>query len=104
MVMPHAMRRTGVRNCPDKFQSGRDCPHSTTQSAARKWVATYAETLRLFDRRANEVAVFGPTSVVVAHVLEPKEVLEDKPGMAGALANAAVGDRLPFRIDALLLD
>src|SRR5580704_11765684 len=40
---------------------------------------------------------------MVAHVLQAKEVAQDEPRVARALADAAVGDRRPVRIDALLL-
>src|SRR5262249_27433162 len=57
----------------------------------------------LLDRGADHGAVFRPAAVVVAHVLQAQEVGQDEPRVARALADAAVGDRRPVRIDALLL-
>src|SRR5271166_5273382 len=57
----------------------------------------------LLDRGADQVAVLRPAAVVVAHVLQAEEVAQDEPRVARALADAAVSDRRPVRIDALLL-
>src|SRR5262249_37085889 len=57
----------------------------------------------LLDRGADHVAVLRPAAVVVAHVLKAEEVGQDEPRVARALADAAVGDRRPVRINALLL-
>ncbi len=42
------------------------------------------ESLR--DRSADEIAVFGPASVVVFDIMNAQQVFEDEPGMAGVLA------------------
>src|SRR4029453_17588544 len=47
----------------------------------------------LLDRHVDHVAPLGPRTVVVAHVLEPQEVLQREPAVAAALADAAIGDR-----------
>src|SRR5690606_6504108 len=54
---------------------------------------------RIADRHAHRVAVFGPRAVVVAHVVA-QELLQREPGVAGALADAAVGDDGPAAVDA----
>src|SRR4051812_17722886 len=48
--------------------------------------------LRLFHRRADQVAPFGPRAVVILHVVEPEQVLHREPRQARALADTAVGD------------
>src|ERR1700730_15996616 len=48
--------------------------------------------LRLFHRRTNEVAPFGPRAVVVLHVLVAEQILQDEPRVARPLADAAIGD------------
>src|SRR5687768_1250466 len=52
------------------------------------------------DGRADEVAPLGPRAVVVPDVLHAHQVLEDEPGVARALADAAVGDGRPVGLDA----
>src|SRR5580692_4772986 len=54
----------------------------------------------LLDWRANQVSPFCPRSVVVAHVLDAHEVLEDEPGVRAALTDPAVGDDLAVAADA----
>src|SRR5947207_11867696 len=44
------------------------------------------------DRDSDQVAPFGPGSVVVLDVVEPEEVLEREPGEARPLADAAIRD------------
>src|SRR5262245_29364046 len=44
------------------------------------------------DRRADQIAPFGPGAVIILDVLEAEQVLEHEPGVARALADAAVGD------------
>ena len=53
------------------------------------------------DRRADERAVLGPRPVVVAHVAVAEDLGQHEPGVAGALADAAVGDHVLVRRDAL---
>src|SRR5262245_43341585 len=48
--------------------------------------------LPLGDRRADQVAPFGPGAVIILDVLEAEQVLEHEPGVARALADAAVSD------------
>src|SRR5437667_1537017 len=57
----------------------------------------------LLDGGGDDVAVFGPTAVVVLHIVKAEEIFEDKPGMAGALPDAAISNGVFFGIDALLL-
>src|SRR5690606_7053617 len=52
-------------------------------------------------RDAYKAAPFSPRAVIVANVFIPKQVLQDEPGVAGSLANAAVGDHRLVRGDAL---
>ena len=55
------------------------------------------------DGGAHAVAPLGPGAVVIAHVLIAEQVGEHKPGVAGALADAAVGDDVVGRLQAALL-
>lgn len=41
---------------------------------------------------ANEATPLGPRTVVVTHLWVTQQVVKDKPGMAAALADAAVSD------------
>src|SRR5699024_4359846 len=50
----------------------------------------------------DETAPFGPGAVVVTDVVVPEQVFEDKPGVAGALADPAVGDDRLFAGGALV--
>src|SRR6266446_8792626 len=60
--------------------------------------------LRLLNRRGDHVAVLGPASVVILNVVESEQILQDEPGVARALANAAIGDRVFLWIHAFLLN
>src|SRR5882672_5354797 len=55
------------------------------------------------DGRTDQVAPLGPRAVVVADVAEAEQVGEHEPGVAGALADAAVGDDVVVGRQALLL-
>src|SRR5699024_6250654 len=55
------------------------------------------------DRHGHDIAPFGPGSVVVAHVVVAEQVRENEPGVAGAFADAAVGDDLIARAQAGLV-
>src|SRR5215216_427724 len=46
------------------------------------------------DRHPDQVPPLHPRAVVVAHPREPKQVRQDKPSMAGPLADTAVGDNV----------
>src|SRR5437899_1647191 len=46
------------------------------------------------DGRTDEVAPFGPRTVVVTNVTVAQEILQDEPGVRTALTDAAVGDDL----------
>src|SRR5439155_24824984 len=46
----------------------------------------------LLDRRADKISPFRPGAVVVGDVAVAQQILQYKPAMAGALADAAVGD------------
>src|SRR5690242_6842383 len=57
---------------------------------------------RLFtrhDRRAHGVAPLRPRSVVVAHPGFAEQMRQHEPGVARALADAAVDDGLVVRVD-----
>src|ERR1700687_346456 len=53
------------------------------------------------DGGADEVAPLGPGAIVVAHLVEAQEILEDEPSVRAALADAAVGDDFVFAGNAL---
>src|SRR5947209_14816719 len=57
----------------------------------------------LFDWRAHQVAPFGPGAIVVLDVWVTKQVFQHEPGMAGTLADAAVGDHGLIRANTVLL-
>src|SRR6476469_3738438 len=48
----------------------------------------------LLDRDSDERTVFGPGAVVVLDVLVAKQLVQGEPGVAGPLADTAVGDRV----------
>ena len=50
--------------------------------------------LRLLHRQPHRIAPLGPRPVVVPHLVEAEQVGEREPGVRGALADPAVGDRL----------
>src|SRR5215216_5968834 len=54
------------------------------------------------DRHPDQVAPLHPGAVVVAHVAEPEQLAEHEPGVAGALADAAVGDDVVVGLEAEL--
>src|ERR671937_2884644 len=58
---------------------------------------------RLLDGHAHQAAPLGPRAVVILDVLIAKQVGEHKPGVAAALANAAVGHHPPIGCDAMTL-
>ncbi len=43
---------------------------------------------------ADQAAPFGPGAIVVAHIGVAQQVVQGEPGVAAALADAAVGDDL----------
>src|SRR5688500_5228901 len=51
------------------------------------------------DRHADGVAVFGPRTVVVAHIIV-ENLREQEPSVARALADAAIDDDGLFAVDA----
>src|SRR5213075_2706500 len=53
-----------------------------------------------FDRRADQVPPLRPRPVVILHVVDAQQVFQHEPGVAGALADAAVGDGGLAEIDA----
>jgi len=55
----------------------------------------------LLDRRAHQVAPLGPRAVVVADVFIAEQILQHKPGVRAALADAAVSDDFLIARDAL---
>src|SRR5579885_1092353 len=55
----------------------------------------------LLDRHADHVAPLGPAAVVVADVGVAQQLVQHEPGMAAALADAAVGDDVLVRRDPL---
>src|SRR5207302_178185 len=56
---------------------------------------------RVVDRHTDDGTVFSPTAVIVADVRIAEQLLQDEPGVRGALADAAVGDDRLGRGDAL---
>ena len=57
----------------------------------------------LLDRHADHAAPLRPRAVVIADVLVPEQVVQHEPGVAGALADAAIGDYRTRTVDALVL-
>src|SRR3954463_14413908 len=56
----------------------------------------------LLDRDADERAVLDPAAVVVLDVGLAQQLVQDEPGVARPLADAAVGDGGPAVVEALL--
>ena len=79
---------------------------SSTSSASGAGSVTPIPVLAPFralgDRHPHGVAPLGPGAVVVADVAEAEQVGEHEPGVAGALADAAVGDDVVVGREALL--
>src|SRR5687768_2724141 len=73
-------------------------------ATSRKRSPSCCRSLRLLDRRADQVAVLGPAPVVVPHVVQAEEILQHEPRVARPLTNAAISDRLLRWVDALLID
>src|SRR5579864_556745 len=55
----------------------------------------------LLDGCAHQVAPLGPRAVVVADILVAEQILQHKPGVRTALADAAIGDDFLIARDAL---
>src|SRR5690349_6616613 len=70
---------------------------------AFEWPAHRSLPSGFFNGRGDEVAVFGPTAIVVLHVVDADEIFHYEPRVAGALADAAIGDGVLLRVHALLL-
>ena len=49
-------------------------------------------TVPYLDRHARQRVILGPRPVVVLHVRQAEQFVQDKPGMRGALADPAVGN------------
>ena len=67
--------------------------------AGRRMLETRSDQLTSFqllvsplNRHAHQIPPLRPTAVVIPHVRVAQQILEHKPGVAGALADAAVGD------------
>src|SRR5512134_2765605 len=56
-----------------------------------------------FNRHVDEVAPLRPTAIVIAYMFVPQQMRQHKPGVAAALADAAVGDNVVARLESLLL-
>src|SRR5690606_18002046 len=56
----------------------------------------------LLNRKLHGVAPLCPRPVIVPHVRRAQQMGQDKPGMAAALADAAVGNYIVGRLDPLL--
>src|SRR4051812_36569747 len=63
-------------------------------------VGQHTGVLAHFDGRANKVAPFGPGAVVVLHVIDTQQILQDEPRMTRSFADAAIGDGGLGEIDA----
>src|SRR5438093_7264999 len=63
-----------------------------------------SKRLPFLNRRRHQVAVLGPTAVVVFHVVEAEQVFQHEPSVAGTFADAAIGNGVLLRINAFLLD
>ena len=53
------------------------------------------------DGSVDQAAPLGPGTIVVADIFIAEQVVQHKPGVAAALANAAVGDDVLLGSDAL---
>src|SRR5437660_5149375 len=56
------------------------------------------------NRRGDDIAVFGPTSVVILHVVEAEQIFQHEPGMTRSLADATIGNGRFLGINTLLLE
>src|SRR5437868_7594752 len=56
---------------------------------------------RIRDWSTDQIAPFGPRTVVIAHIFEPEQILQHEPGVRTALANAAIGDDFVSAVNSL---
>src|SRR6185437_8724966 len=54
----------------------------------------------LLDGGADQVAPFGPRTVVVLHVVIAQQIFQHEPGVGAALSDAAVGDYFAVAVHA----
>src|SRR5690606_21737662 len=85
---PHPRMRGGQARGPARVVSGSDGLLAGPDRAGD-----------VDHRDADRVAVFGPRAVIVAGVVA-EDALEGEPGVAGALADAAIGDDRPGAVNA----
>src|SRR4051794_28770994 len=71
--------------------------------AGRTAPMEWGPSLRLLHRQPHRVPPLGPRSVVVPDLVESQQIGEREPRMRGALADPAVGDRLPIFLEAVVL-
>src|SRR5437868_1202571 len=88
---------TSKLQAPEKLQM----PSSKGRTLVLLWCLSLElpreARLAAFDGRSDLVAPLRPRAVVVSHVLQTEQIGEDKPGVARALANPAVNDRVRSR-------
>src|SRR5688500_6447948 len=67
------------------------------------WVCRSMPLRLLLDGHPHGITPLGPGAVVVADLGVAEQLVQHEPGVAGALADAAVGDDVLVRRDALAL-
>src|SRR6202041_1256873 len=72
-------------------------------SARSQLIARSGRGAFFFDGGADEIAPFGPRTIVVLHVVITQQILEHEPGVGTAFADAAVGDDGVLAIDSLAI-
>src|SRR6266849_9476102 len=83
------------------YSSGGPCARHAYR-VARMGAAPADRPRKLFlDGRADQAAPFGPGAVVVAHIRVAEQEMQDIPGVAAALADAAIGHNLLVSCDTL---
>src|SRR6266516_2261758 len=91
---PPAAGSRGGRRTPRRSPPGAPAPPSPSVPGRRR-----ARRDRPLDRHAHRVAPLDPGAVVVADPLEAEELAQHEPGVAGALADPAVGDHVVTGIE-----
>src|SRR5512146_1646923 len=58
----------------------------------------------IFNRYADQIAPLGPTAIVVADLRKAQQVAQHEPGVAAALADAAIGDHIVVGTQLVVFD
>ena len=94
---------SGLRLAPDTQRRRPGGTRAAADRFRRTGALLRGDRHRLLDRHADQAAVLGPRAVVVADPLVPEQLVQHEPAVRRPLADAAVGDDVLVRRDALAL-